>query len=67
MKLLEKFYILSFDGKKLVLGLNENWGDKDLFGYEEIEFLNEIKKRLEYEINYIDKIVDVWSNLEKYE
>lgn len=67
MKPLEKSYILSFDGKKLAPGLNENWGDQDLFGHEEIESLNETKKRLEHEINYIDKTVDAWSNLEKHE
>lgn len=67
MKPLEKSYILSFDGKKLAPGLNENWGDQDLFGHEEIESLNETKERLEHEINYIDKTVDAWSNLEKHE
>lgn len=42
MKPLEKCYILSFDGKKLApyLHVNENWGNQDLFGHEEIESLN---------------------------
>lgn len=65
MKPLEKSYILSFNGKKLAPGLNENWGDQDLFGHEEIESLNETREGLEHEINYIDKTVDAWSNLEK--
>lgn len=63
MKSKEKSYILSCDGKKLAPGLNEEWGDQDLFGHEEYDSLSTLQNRLKDEVENIEELRLQWDTL----
>ena len=46
-------FILSVDGKKIAPGLNESWGDEDLFGHENPK-LEERKKALADDLRSVE-------------
>ena len=50
--------VLSVDGKKVALGLNNEWGDQDLMGYE-VPNLQDTRTRFEKEKNLLASLHDL--------
>ena len=59
-----KCYVLSVDGKKLAPGLDNEHGDQDLFGHEEIETLQMTKDRLKDELEVVEMTKDEFGSLD---
>ncbi|CAC5373180.1 SLC5A6 [Mytilus coruscus] len=59
----DKNYVLSVDGKKLAPGLTNIHGDQDLFGHEEGNSLQDLKDRLESEIQEVETVKHDWNKM----
>ncbi|CAC5388829.1 unnamed protein product [Mytilus coruscus] len=59
----DKNYVLSVDGKKLVPGLTNTHGDQDLFGHEKGNSLQDLKDRLESEIQEVETVKHDWNKM----